>query len=143
MSFDELPRRAALAAPLAALLPVPLAAQPPEGRGRGQGNSQGGGRGGGAPAVAPFTPDEIARVRAWFIANPGWQPQPLPPGIARNLARGKPLPPGIAKRYAPPDLLRLLTGRAGVEYLIIGGALVLAQAAGGVVVDIIQDALRR
>jgi len=29
----------------------------------------------------------------------------LPPGIAKNLARGKPLPPGIAKRAVPPALL--------------------------------------
>ena len=29
----------------------------------------------------------------------------LPPGIAKNLARGKPLPPGIAKRAVPAALL--------------------------------------
>ena len=29
----------------------------------------------------------------------------LPPGIAKNLARGKPLPPGIAKRAVPSALL--------------------------------------
>ena len=133
---EALPRRAALTAPLAALLPVPLAAAPPQGRG------QGGGQGSSQP-VPPFTPDEVARIRAWFVANPGFTPQPLPPGIARNLARGKPLPPGIAKRYAPPDLVRLLTGRTGVEYLIVGASLVLVQAAGGIVRDIVQDAIRR
>jgi hypothetical protein len=137
---DSLPRRAALSAPLAALLPVPLGAAPPEGRARGQG--QGGGQGG-TVQVPAFTPDEIARIRAWFVANPGFHVQPLPPGIARNLARGKPLPPGIAKRYAPPDLVRLLTGRTGVEYLVVGASLVLVQAAGGIVRDIVQDAIRR
>ena len=29
----------------------------------------------------------------------------LPPGIAKNLARGKPLPPGIAKKMVPSSML--------------------------------------
>ncbi len=29
----------------------------------------------------------------------------LPPGIAKNLARGKPLPPGIAKKTVPASML--------------------------------------
>ena len=29
----------------------------------------------------------------------------LPPGIERNLQRGKPLPPGIAKQHLPQELL--------------------------------------
>ena len=39
-------------------------------------------------------------IRAYFQTNP-MTPQSLPPGIAKNLARGKPLPPGIAKRAVP------------------------------------------
>ena len=31
--------------------------------------------------------------------------KPLPPGISKNLARGKPLPPGIASRNLPDSLL--------------------------------------
>lgn len=143
-----LPRRAALSAPLAALLPVPLAAAPPDGRGQGHGAQGQGAQGRGGPqqanppGPAPFTAAEIAAVRAWFAARPEFRGQPLPPGIARNLARGKPLPPGIARRAAPPDLVALLARRSGVEYLIIGGALVLVGQAGGIVADLIENALR-
>ncbi len=46
----------------------------------------------------------------------------LPPGIAKNLERGKPLPPGLAKRRVPPAQLRTLPpARDGFEYLVVAG----------------------
>jgi hypothetical protein len=125
----DLPRRAALSAPLAALLPVPPAIAQPAGRGRGN-----------APSAATFTPEEILRIRAWFAARPQYRAQRLPPGIARNLARGKPLPPGIARRQAPPELAAILGRHAGAALLIVGGALVLLNSA-GIVADIVENAL--
>ena len=58
-----------------------------------------------------FTDSEITAIRAWYRDNPDSYHQGhgkktrngLPPGIAKNLARGKPLPPGIAKQVLPAE----------------------------------------
>ncbi|MBL1188575.1 hypothetical protein CIV90_26360, partial [Escherichia coli] len=44
----------------------------------------------------------------------------LPPGIAKNLARGKPLPPGIAKKMVPSSMLHDLPYYPGYEWRIAG-----------------------
>lgn len=65
-----------------------------------------------------------------------------PPGIARNLARGKPMPPGIAKQYLPSDLLaRLPSAPSGVEYLIVAGKLVLLDIATQVVREVLLESV--
>lgn len=140
-------RRIVLAG-LACMVAGVAAAQPPPGRGQGGPPSRGGPAGRGAPdagaalgALLVFTAIEQARIREWFIANP-YQVQPLPPGIARNLARGKPLPPGIAKRYAPAGLLRQLAPRPGYEILVAGASILLVHAATGIVHDILSDVIR-
>ena len=46
---------------------------------------------------------EAARQLALGGGYTGYKP--LPPGIVKNLARGKPLPPGIAKRMVPGGML--------------------------------------
>ena len=64
----------------------------------------------------------------------------LPPGIAKNLARGKSLPPGIAKRYLPDDLRHVLPPpHDGYERLIIDGKVLLVEIATGVIHDILMD----
>ena len=65
----------------------------------------------------------------------------LPPGIAKNLARGKPLPPGIEKKYAPDDLRRRLPDYAGYEVVIVDHDVLLIEAASRVIVDILTGAL--
>ena len=65
--------------------------------------------------------------------------QPLPPGIRKNLARGKPLPPGIAKRYAPSPMVTRLPAHPGHEWRVVGTDLVLVAIATAVVVDILVD----
>ncbi|KPQ24965.1 MAG: protein of unknown function containing DUF3315 domain [Halomonas sp. HL-48] len=67
--------------------------------------------------------------------------EPLPPGIERNLARGKPLPPGIAKRF-DGRLADELPRYPGYEWQRVGTDVVLIDAATQVVVDILVDALR-
>lgn len=62
----------------------------------------------------------------------------LPPGIAKNVARGKPLPPGIAKRQLPDALLRQLPEREGLEVAIVGEKVVLLEV-GGLVVDVLEE----
>jgi Nickel/cobalt transporter regulator len=67
--------------------------------------------------------------------------QPLPPGIAKKVARGGALPPGIAKRYLPDDLLVLLPSRPGYEWVVVGADILLVAAATGLIVDVLIDAL--
>ena len=70
-----------------------------------------------------------------------FRPAPLPPGIARNYARGKPLPPGIAKKHLPGPLLGRLPQRDGYEWRQVGSDIVLLAAATGIIVDILNDAI--
>lgn len=66
----------------------------------------------------------------------------LPPGVAKNLARGKPLPPGIAKKAVPPDMLRHLPRHAGYEWRMAGTDLILVAMATGVVADVLSGVFR-
>ena len=63
--------------------------------------------------------------------------KPLPPGIAKNLARGKPLPPGIAKTRVPEAVLVQLPWRpSGYTVFLVGDRIVLLDAK-GLVADIL------
>jgi hypothetical protein len=65
--------------------------------------------------------------------------KPLPPGIARNLARGKPLPPGIARTRVPDVVLARLPWRPpGYSVLLVGDRIVLLNA-NGLVADILDS----
>ncbi|PRY65679.1 hypothetical protein B0H98_102207 [Vreelandella songnenensis] len=68
--------------------------------------------------------------------------EPLPPGIQRQIERGKPLPPGIAKRF-DGALVAQLPHYPGYEWERVGADVILIEAATRVVVDIVVDALRR
>lgn len=66
----------------------------------------------------------------------------LPPGIAKNLARGKPLPPGIAKRGLPDVLILALPPvPEGYERIVVAGKILLIEIATQVVRDILTDVL--
>ncbi|WP_386083674.1 anti-virulence regulator CigR family protein [Vreelandella sp. F11] len=65
----------------------------------------------------------------------------LPPGIQRNLERGKPLPPGIAKRF-DGHLASQLPRYPGYEWERVGADVVLIEAATRIVVDVLVDVLR-
>jgi len=67
--------------------------------------------------------------------------QPLPPGIAKKIARGGAMPPGIAKRYLPSDLLSRLPPRPGQQWLAVGTDILLVDATTQVVLDILHQAL--
>lgn len=77
------------------------------------------------------------RIIVEFFTEHRYQPQPLPPGIAKNLARGKPLPPGIAKKQIPAKLQARLPARTGIEVTIFGDRIVLLEAS-GLVVDVLE-----
>lgn len=72
-----------------------------------------------------------------FFATHRQEARALPPGVAKNLARGKRLPPGIAKRPIPSPLQAQLPPRVGVEVSIFGDRIVLLEAS-GVVIDILE-----
>ncbi len=84
-----------------------------------------------------FTATERQILLQYYAAHP-YRATRLPPGIAKNLARGKPLPPGIAKRALPAALLVQLPRRTGVEITIFGDRIVLLEAS-GVVVDVLEN----
>jgi hypothetical protein len=113
---------------------------------------------GGTPAPRPapattqtlsftFTSDHAAIVHAYYD-DQGGRPGNgrgrggLPPGIEKNLARGKPLPPGIAKQYLPSELLvRLPTVPRGTEYIVVAGKLLLVEIATQMVRDVLIEAV--
>lgn len=66
----------------------------------------------------------------------------LPPGIRKNLAKGKPLPPGIAKKSAPPAMIAELPQHQGYEWQVVGTDLILVSIATAVIADVLVDVLR-
>lgn len=65
----------------------------------------------------------------------------LPPGIQKNLARGKPLPPGIAKQFDSRVQSRL-PSYPGYDWRQVGTDAVLVDATTGIVETIIANVLR-
>lgn len=100
-----------------------------------------------APVVSAFLSDaDIRMIRAYYTdTRPGngrGRHGGLPPGIAKNLRRGKPLPPGIAKQYLPQDLLvRLPRAGDGLEYVVFAGKLLLVEVATQIVRQVLLDAV--
>ena len=63
----------------------------------------------------------------------------LPPGIARQLARGRDLPPGIARRAAPAGLINVLSPVPdGFSLVVVGDHLVMLHISTNVIYDVIQ-----
>jgi hypothetical protein len=98
-----------------------------------------------------FTDLEISAIRAFYRDQAshadrgnakGKGRKSLPPGIARNLERGKPLPPGIAKQALPPRLVQVLPAAPrGYERVVVAGKVLLVEVATQVVHDILEDVL--
>ena len=97
-----------------------------------------------------FTDEEIRIIHAHYRSQIGNEQKgngkqkhkDLPPGIEKNLARGKPLPPGIAKKALPSDLVRRLPPvQDGYERIIVAGKILLIEIATQAVRDVLSDAL--
>jgi hypothetical protein len=84
--------------------------------------------------------DYVNQYRETLVPAPG-NAKPLPPGIAKKVARGGTLPPGIAKRYLPQDLLVQLPPRPGYQWVVVDNDVMLIAAATGRIVDILADLL--
>jgi hypothetical protein len=99
-----------------------------------------------------FSKGEISIIASWYRDQGstshnnkrGKKAGGLPPGIAKNLERGKPLPPGIAKRYLPDGLVNALPApHPGYERLIVDGKVLLVEVATRVIHDVLTDAILR
>lgn len=67
----------------------------------------------------------------------------LPPGLARQLKENGRLPAGLAKRDLPDDLMAKLAKRPpSQDVTIVDGDVVLADAATGIILDVIKDVVR-
>jgi hypothetical protein len=84
--------------------------------------------------------DYVNQYRDTLVPAPA-NAKPLPPGIAKKVARGGALPPGIAKRYLPQDLLVQLPPRPGYQWVVVDNDVVLIAVATGLIVDILADML--
>lgn len=84
--------------------------------------------------------DDIRRIFTRYSGSYG-QAQALPPGIRKNLARGKPLPPGIAKKL-DPGFARQLPNYQGYEWQQVGSDAALINVTTGIVREILSDVLR-
>src|SRR5262245_6121087 len=105
-----------------------------------QGRSQGQGRSGGGSdtsvsVAVVFRDSDRGTFHNYFVTHQ-ITAQPLPPGIAKNVARGKPLPPGIAKRALPAELVAIGPKvEKDVSFAIVGDVVVAIK--GGVVIDVL------
>jgi hypothetical protein len=113
-----------------------------------QGSSQGRGRGGGssttsstASVTVVFRDSDRVTYHEYFATHK-IVAQPLPPGIAKNVARGKPLPPGIAKRAVPAELVAMGPKvEKDVSFSIVGEVVVALK--GGVVIDVLAGVFNK
>ncbi|UII73420.1 RcnB family protein [Pseudomonas sp. HN11] len=121
-----------------------------KGQGNGKGNSQGGqghgnqsnkgkGSSGGDWSHGPSI-DRAGVLGVLGGYRDYWRPGPsLPPGIQKNLARGKPLPPGIAKKL-DGRLLGRLPHYDGYEWQQAGTDLILVAIASGLIYEVLNGA---
>jgi hypothetical protein len=133
-------KRSILAMMVVSILAPGIAAGQGRSQGRGSGSS-GGSKDADVSVNFTFNSGDHDTFRNYFRSN-RITAEPLPPGIAKNLARGKELPPGIAKKAFPNDLVRGLGSRVrpGVTFTIAGDRVVALKD--GKVVDIIEGLFR-
>lgn len=120
-----------------------------KGNGNGNGNGGNGNKGGSSKGGAGDSRDtdmslrhagitiSVARGYADEYGLSGYNS--LPPGVRKNLARGKPLPPGIAKKMVPGPMLARLPVYPGYEWRVAGSDLILVAVATAVVADVLFD----
>lgn len=97
---------------------------------------------GGVAVDVTFAVGEREAIREYYTSHTVSSVRGLPPGIRKNLARGKPLPPGIAKKQLPADLASRISVPRGYEVVEVGWDVLLVEAATGVIHDVLMDAIR-
>ena len=81
-------------------------------------------------------------IREFYVAHQQPPAESLPPGIRRNLERGKALPPGIAKKSPPTELRSRLSVPERFEVVEVGLDVLLVEVATGVIHDVLMDVIR-
>jgi len=136
-------KQAIFAVTILSVLAPGIAADQGQSQGRGGGSSgkKGGDKDADVSVNFTFNSGDHDTFRNYFRTNK-ITAEPLPPGIAKNLARGKALPPGIAKKAFPNDLVRGLGSRVrpGVTFTIAGDRVVALKD--GKVIDMIEGLFR-
>ena len=89
-----------------------------------------------------LTVEVRAQIQQFYGSRPATDVEGLPPGIRRNLERGKALPPGIAKRSAPPELQSGLQLADGFELVEVGLDVFLVEVATSIIHDVLMDVIR-
>ena len=82
------------------------------------------------------------QIQEFYASHHAHDVEALPPGIRRNLARGKPLPPGIARKAPPADLRTRVHLHEGYELVEVGLDVFLVEVATGIVHDVLMDVIR-
>ena len=67
---------------------------------------------------------EIRIVREYY-SDPSRKPKPIPPGIWKNLGRGKKVPPGMSRTRLPGAVVERMPRRQGAEWWIAGDRVLL------------------
>lgn len=93
-------------------------------------------------ASISLSPDIRVLIKDFYSNRDPVGAEALPPGIRKNLARGKPLPPGIAKRFLPGDLRSRIEVRKGYEIIEVGLDVLLVEVATSIVHDVLMDVVR-
>ena len=131
---------AGLALPILLLTSDSAAAQ---GRsGRGGGGNDGGGASIEFTAEISFSVGDRDQIQAYYSSNRNPGIEALPPGIRKNLARGKAMPPGIAKRFPPDGLRSSLSVPIQYEVIEVGWDVFLVEVATGIIHDVLMDVIR-
>ena len=147
---------ACLAVVACTALVAPAWSAPPENRGKpdhaGQGNggdrNQGNGKRKGNDADSNLGVTlssagiSISTARGYAVQAGATGYGSLPPGIRKNLARGKPLPPGIAKKMVPGPMLARLPVHPGYEWRVVGDDLVLIALSTAIVTSVINGVFK-
>jgi hypothetical protein len=119
-----------------------------QGKGKEKGPDKAAGKSGKRGAAHAFSAQDRLSIYAYVRDTPGFLPSEvrgLPPGLAKNLQRGKPLPPGWQKKMMgfPPGLeQRLPPLPMGYRRVVVDRwAFVVAQSTNTVldVIDLLQE----
>jgi Ni/Co efflux regulator RcnB len=115
-------------------------AAPPDGKGKPDKNSAQHVTDDDAIVAALIHPDlNYDQIRRIAVEQHYTGHKALPPGIAKNLARGKPLPPGIAKKAPRAEFVHQLPTYPDYEWRRCGTDLVLVQIATQVVAEVLAN----
>lgn len=105
------------------VMSLPALAEAQSGRGKGKEA----GKSAAAKAHARGSDVEIRIIREYY-GEPSRKLKPLPPGMYKNLGRGKPVPPGILRTRFPELLEARMPRREGASWWIAGDQVLLVDS---------------